>query len=147
LIGSTSPIRSAIVGGGQLLAVAPVARQPGDLHRVAVLRHAVAALLADRVVGIVVDLAVGDHRRRLVEQVDQAARDARLGLAALAEQDDVLARQDRVLDLRQDRLVVADDAREDALAAAEFLQEVGAHLVLHGARAVALLFEFAECLG
>ena len=36
-----------------------------------------------------------------------------LGLAALAEEDDVLARQDRVLDLGNDGLVVADDAGEE----------------------------------
>ena len=36
-------------------------------------------------------------------------------------------------------------AGEDAFAAAEFVEEVGAHLVLHGAHAVALLFQFAEC--
>src|SRR6267143_1858700 len=50
--------------------------------------------------------------RQLVELLDQLARDARLRLAALAEQDDVLAGQDGVLDLRDDRGLVADDARE-----------------------------------
>ena len=37
----------------------------------------------------------------------------RLCLAALAEEDDVLAGDDRVLDGGQHRLVVADDAAED----------------------------------
>ena len=65
---------------------------------------------------VVVDLAAGDDGRLFVEQVDQAARDARLGLAALAEEDDVLPGEDGVLDLRDDRLFVADDAGEELFA-------------------------------
>ena len=39
-----------------------------------------------------------------------------LGLAALAEEDEVVAGQDRVLDGGDDRILVADDAREDLAA-------------------------------
>ena len=39
---------------------------------------------------IVVDLAAGDDRDLLVEQVHQRADDPRLRLAALAQEDDVL---------------------------------------------------------
>ena len=41
-----------------------------------------------------------------------------LRLAALAEEDHVVAGQERVLDLRDDRLVEADDAGQQRLAAA-----------------------------
>ena len=57
----------------------------------------------------------GDERHLLVQQVDQRARDPGLGLAALAQEDDVLAGEDGVLDLREDRLLVADDAGEERL--------------------------------
>jgi hypothetical protein len=40
--------------------------------------------------GIVVDLAAGHHRDQLVEQRDERAQQARLGLAAQAEQDEVM---------------------------------------------------------
>ena len=43
----------------------------------------------------------------------------RLRLAALAQEDDVLAGEDGVLDLREDRVVVADDAVEDGLLGGE----------------------------
>ena len=46
------------------------------------------------VVRMVVDLAAGDDRRPLVQQADQRADQPGLALAALAEQDDVVAGED-----------------------------------------------------
>ena len=63
------------------------------------------------------DLAARHDRDLLVEQVDERAQDAALRLAAQAEQDEVVPRQDRVDELRDDRVVVADDAGEERLAA------------------------------
>ena len=71
-----------------------------------------AAVGAERRQRIVVDLAARHHRDRLVQQVGERAQDAALRLAAQAEQDEVVAGQDRVDDLRHDGLVVADDAGE-----------------------------------
>ena len=59
---------------------------------------------------------IGSH---VVEQADEQPRHPGLGLAALAEEDEVLAGEDRVLDRRDDRLLVADDAREDLRAGRE----------------------------
>src|SRR3972149_3866795 len=53
---------------------------------------------------------------RLVEEPDEQPRHARLGLAALAEEDDVLAGEERVLDLGDDGLLVADDPGKERLA-------------------------------
>ena len=64
---------------------------------------------------VVVQLAAGDDWDGVVEQADQRPREPGLGLAALAQEDDVLAGEDGVLDRRDDRVVVADDAREDRL--------------------------------
>src|SRR6185312_5428657 len=115
---------------GELLAVAAVARDPHDLGAVALLGHALAAGLADGRQRVVVDLAAGQGGHRLVEEADQHARHARLGLAALAEEDQVLAAEDGVLDLRDDGVVVADDAGQERLAAPQARDEVVAQLLL-----------------
>ena len=76
----------------------------------------VAGVPADRGVRIVVDLAAGDDRHPLVEQAGERADDARLGLAALAEEDDVVTGEQCVLQLRHDRVLVAEHAVEQRLA-------------------------------
>ena len=58
---------------------------------------------------------IGSH---VVEQADEQPRHPGLGLAALAEEDEVLAGEDRVLDRGQDGVLVPDDAREDRRPAA-----------------------------
>src|SRR5262245_33687532 len=127
------------VGRGELLAVAAIARDPRDLGLVAALGHALAAGLADRREGIVIDLAAG-HRGHLgVEQLDQESRHAGLGLAALAQEDDVLAGQDRVLDLRQDALLVPDDAGEERVARPEPRDQVVSQLLLDRLRLIPAL--------
>jgi hypothetical protein len=119
------------VGRGQLLAVAAVAGEPRDSGVVRVLGDAVAARLADGRVGVVVDLAAGEHGDRVVEQPDQHAGHARLGLAALAQEDQVLAAEDGVLDLGHDGVVEPDDAGQERLAAPQARDEVVAQLLLH----------------
>jgi hypothetical protein len=109
-------IRDGDVGGGQLLAVAAVARDPRDRRLLALLGHPLPARGADRREGIVADLAAGQRGHFLVEEVHQEARHAGLGLAALAQEHDVLPAQHRVLDLGHHGLLVAHDAREEALA-------------------------------
>ena len=111
--------------------VALVALDPRDLDLVAVLRDEVDAAPADGSVRVVVDLAARDDRHALVEQRDQRAHHPALRLPALAEHDHVVPRDDRVGELRQHRLLVADDARQERLAGAQPRQEVAAHLVLH----------------
>ena len=78
-----------------------------------------AARAADRVERIVVDLAARHHRDLLVEQRHERAEQARLRLAAQAEQDEVVLRQQRVDQLRHDGVVVADDAGKERLAGAQ----------------------------
>ena len=67
-------------------------------------------------VRVVVDLAARDLRTPLVEQADQGAHQAGLALAALAEQHQVVAGQQRGLQLGQDGVVEADDAGKGGLA-------------------------------
>jgi hypothetical protein len=70
---------------------------------------------------IVVNFRTGDDRDALVEQIGEQTNDAALCLAAQAEQDDVVPRQDRIDQLRNDRVVVADDAGKEFFAARSFL--------------------------
>ena len=110
--------------------VARIARQPGNRRLVAFGRQPRAAGAADRAERVVVDLAARHHRDLVVEQRDQRAQQARLRLAAQAEQDEVVPRQQGVDQLRDDGVVVADDAGEEWLARAQFSNKVLAHLLV-----------------
>ncbi len=130
------------VGRGELFDVALDGRHPGDGRVVAERGDEVARKFAQRSVGVVAELGAGDVGRVGVEQRGERAQDAGLGLAAQAEQDEVVAREDGVDDLRDDRVVVADDAGEEAFAFAwaagrdlpQTRDEIVAELVLDGAR-------------
>ena len=104
------------VGGGELLAVAQRAVHPVDRRVVAQLGDQRQRVRRDRGVGVVVDLGTRDDRHPLVEQVDQRADHAGLGLTALAEEDHVVAGQECVLELGEDGVVVAEDLGEQRLA-------------------------------
>ena len=132
------------VGRRQLLAVALIAVHPADGGFVALLGGDGAALGGDGRERVFGDLGALDDGRELVKQAREAAHDARLRLAALAEQDDVLAAEDGVGDLRQHRLVVADDAGEQGFAGANLGDEVAAHLRLHRQHLEAGCLELAQ---
>ena len=102
------------------------------------------ALGADGVVGVVVDLAALDNGHLLIEEVYEGAGHAGLGLAPLAQEDDVLAGEDGVLDLGDDGIVIADDTREYGLVVAQFLDKVLAHLFFDREHLVLALLKLAE---
>ena len=58
----------------------------------------------------------GHDGDRLVQQAGEAAEDPALRLPAEPEQDEVVPREDGVDELRDDRVVVADDAGEERAA-------------------------------
>ena len=116
----------------QLLAEAGVAVHPLDRRVVALLGDEVAGVLRDRVVRIVEDLRPGDDRQPLVEQPGERADHAGLPLAALAQEDHVVAGQQRVLELRQDRVLVAQDPVDQRLAGGDLAGGVAPHLLLDG---------------
>ena len=97
---------------------------------VALLRHARAAGGADRRQRIVVNLAAGNHRDPLVEQIDEAAQDAALGLPAQSEQDEVVPGENGVDELRNDGVVVADDAGKERFSGLQLANEVVADFLL-----------------
>src|SRR5207302_4756216 len=107
-------------------------------------RHARPARRAERRQRVVVNLAARHHGNLFVEQVDEAAQDAALGLSTKAKQNEVVLRENRVDQLRHDRLVVADDPGEQRLAGLQLAYEVVADFLFDGTRVQTRLPEFAQ---
>ncbi len=126
-------VRDGHVRRCQLLDVTVRPRQPGDGRVVALLLHQRPALAANRVVGIVANLAPGDVRHRFVQQRGQQADDARLGLPAQPQQNEVVPRQQRVHDLRDNGFLKTDDARKQRLFALQLTNQVLTNFVFYGA--------------
>ncbi len=133
------------VGRGQLLAEAVVAVHPG---RSGCRRPRSAtrsrAWRDTGWYGIVEDLGAGHDGQPLVEQVGQRADHAGLGLAPLAQEDDVVAGQQGVLELGQHRVLVAQHPREQGGPTADATDGVGPDLFLDGTGDPARLAELAE---
>src|SRR6185437_7549733 len=121
------------VGRGELLHEAGLARQPGDRCPGALLGYELAPKLRDRRERVVVHFAPGEYRNLFVEQRDELAQDAALRLPAQAQQDEVVARQDGVHELRDDGLLVPHDTREQRRAVLEQADQILAQLVFYGA--------------
>ena len=135
------------VGRGQLLAEAPVAVDPFDRRLVAAFGDQHAGVLRDRLVRVVVDLAPGDDRHPLVEQRGERTDHAGLRLAALAEEDHVVAGDERVLELREHGVLVADDAVDQRAPGGDPRQGVRPHLFLDRPGHPAAGLELAEGSG
>ena len=86
----------------------------------------------------------GDDRHPLVEQPGERADHAGLGLAPLAQEDHVVAGEQRVLELREDGVLVAEHAGEQRLAGADPGDGVAPHLLLDRDGLPARLAELAE---
>ena len=82
-------------------------------------------------VGVVVDLRMGHDGQPLVEQTDQRSDDPGLGLAPLAEQDDVVAGQDGVLQLGEDGVLEAQHPGHQGLAGGDAGRGVAPDLLGH----------------
>src|SRR5439155_21142271 len=135
------------VGGGELLAVALARVQPARRDAVAVSGHAITASAADGRVRVVVDLAAFDYRDLIVEEGDQRSDQPALGLAPLAEEDDVLAGEDGVLHLRYDRPLVADDPGEEFLTSLDLPDKILPHLFLDREDAILALSQVGDSRG
>ena len=109
-------VRHRGVRGGQLLGVAGLARDPDNRQRVAFFLDAALRSLSDGVQGVFAQLGVGDGGHVIVEKLRQSSQQAGLALATLAEQHDVVARDDRALDLGQHGVLEAVQARPGVLA-------------------------------
>ena len=83
------------------------------------------------VVRVLAELGAGDHRRPLVEQSGQRAQQPGLALAAFAEQDEVVAGDQRPLQLRQHGVIETEDARPHIVALGQRGQQILADFLLN----------------
>jgi hypothetical protein len=91
--------------------------------------------------------AAADGGDGFVQKAEQAPDDARLPLSPEAQEDEIVPGQDRVLDLRDHRLFIPDDARENLFSSLYLPQEVFADLVLDRFGAIPRALEFLESSG
>ncbi len=101
-------------------------------------------MLRDRRERLVAHLAAGEDRDRFVEERRELPQDAALRLAAKTQEDEVVARQERVDDLRHHGVLIAPDAGEELVARLELPHQVGPDLVLHGSALVSRGPELAQ---
>ena len=90
----------------------------------------ITAAPAEGRVRIVVDFASGDVRGLRIEQAGKCAQDSALGLAAQAQQNEIVAGEYRVHDLGDDRIVIADDARKYRTLSLQASYQIFAQFVL-----------------
>ncbi len=123
------------IGRRELLDVAIVAVHPGDRRLVALLRHAAARAYAETGANgsswISLPATIGSHSSSSAAEL---ADHARLRLPAFAEEDQVVAAEQRVLDRGHHRVVVAEDAVEERLGRADARQQVRAQLLAQRSR-------------
>src|SRR5438093_4943991 len=93
---------------------------------------------------MVVDLAAGDHRHNIVKEVDDRADESGLRLAALAQQDQVVAREDPSLEPGEHGVLEAEDPGEQLLTELEMAEQVGPKLLFDGSVGVSGGAELAE---
>jgi hypothetical protein len=109
----THQIGNGNIGGCQFFAVSGIAIDPLNRRVIAQLLKLFATGTANRMVRIVVDFTALNDWNAFIQQVHQAANDARLALSAFSEEDHMVSRQDGVFYFRNDRLIVAHDPRQN----------------------------------
>src|SRR5271156_1062462 len=124
-------VRDGDVGRGEFFHVAMFAREPGNGRGVAFSSNAFAASAANRGVGIVVNFAALDHRDMRVHESHQAAQDARLRLPAQTKQNEMMARENGIDDLRQNGIVVAMHTGKKLVAPFQLAQQILAQFLAH----------------
>jgi hypothetical protein len=124
-------VRNRHVWRCQLFDVARVALQPVDRRVVAFGRQPGPARGADGIERVIVDVTARHDRDLRVEQGHERAHQAGLRLAAQAEENEVVAGEQRVHQLRDHRVVVADDAGKERFAGAQLLNQVRANFLVH----------------
>src|SRR5437879_5242978 len=125
------------VGRGELFDKAILSRHPGDGRIVAFGGDFFATRAADGLERIVVDFAARYDRHFRIEQVDEAAQNAALGLAAQAEKNEIVPREKRIHDLRNNRVFISVDAGEEGFALFDGPEQIAAEFILDGAACAA----------
>lgn len=92
---------------------------------------------------VVADLAAGDIGQALVQQTCQHADNFCLGLATQAEQNEIVLRQNRIDNLRDDGFFVAHHAGKQIVTSLQLAYEVPSQFVFHAAPGQPLFGEVA----
>ena len=132
------------VGGGELLDVAARAGKPSDGGRVAGFLDQEASFPGDRGQRVVVDLRAGENGDLRIQQRGHLAEDPALRLTPEPEEDQVLAGQDRIDELRNDRVAVSADSGKEPLPSPEPGDQVRTHFVLDRAARVSARLQRSE---
>src|SRR5687768_13908538 len=89
------------------------------------------------------NLAAGNIGKMVVEQRCKKTDKPRFGLASKSEQDEIMAGQQRIDQLRHDAILKSDDAGKEFFATLQPADEIRADLVLDPATSNPLFGEFA----
>ena len=119
------------VGCGQFLDVALFGRQIGDLGFISLSADPVTARPAKGRVRIVMDFASCDVGRLRIEQASKCPQDSTLCLATQAQQNEIVAGEDRVHQLWDHGIVIADDARKYRAVSLQASDQIFAQFVLN----------------
>ena len=125
-------VRDGYVGRGQLFHVTMVLCEPGNRSFITLFRDEILASAANGRVRAVVDFATRNVRHHRVEQRGQQTDQARLGLPAQAQQNEIMPRKNGVHNLGHNTIVVTDNAGEQRFTALEFADQIAPQLVFHG---------------
>src|SRR5271166_2699848 len=115
----------------QLLDVALLRCEIRNRSLVRIVGQQLAAAAAYRRERVVVNFAAPQVREVRIKKAGERTQDAAFRLSAQSEENEVVPREDRVNNLRDDGVIIADDAGEDRAAGAYARHEIVAHLVLH----------------
>ena len=96
----------------ELLNEALVPAEPRQGRSIAAFRQQLSGVLRNRGEWIVIDFAAGHDGYPFIQQPRQLPQNTAFGLASEAQEDEVMAREQRVHDLRKNRILVSDDARK-----------------------------------
>jgi len=125
------------VGRCKFLDKAIFARHPSDGSIIAFAGDFFAARAADGLERVIVDFAARNDRHFRIEQIDQATQNAAFGLAAQAEKNEIVPREKRIHDLRNNRVFIPVDAREEGLALFDGPEQIAAEFILDEAACAA----------
>ena len=140
-------VRHRDVRRGQLLVITLVAVHPFDGGFVAVLFDELLGGARRGGQRVLIEGIPRQHGNMLVEQLGQLTGDARLGLTAQTQQDEVVPGQQGVDDLRNDGLVESDDPRKQGAAGLKRRDEIAADLFLDGNRLIPAFSERPNGVG
>ena len=128
----------------QLFRIPRLPLQPGNGRIVPLLGHNAPPVRAERMIRIIIQLAARDNRNPLVQQVHHLPNQPRLRLPPFPQQDDVLPRQNGILQLRNHRLLKADDAGESRLLRPYLANQIAADFRPHRRRFVAAVAQLPQ---